>query len=139
MTKGQRACIVINLYYEEERQKSKTRQIEAGEIYGVSKEKVIPDLEQAISEGTTNEKLAIKAGVGKSNIAYLLAVKRSRPDLYEQVFIGKYSINKAYTTMKLDEAPPTTEEERQEELNERSTQLSVRQPLQLSADINDYA
>lgn len=116
MTKGQRACIVINLYYEEERQKSKTRQIEAGEIYGVSKEKVIPDLEQAISEGTTNEKLAIKAGVGKSNIAYLLAVKRKRPDLYEKVFDGSYSIGKAHTQMKRDENPPTTEEERQEEL-----------------------
>lgn len=95
-------------------------------------------MEQAISEGTTNEKLAIKAGVGKSNIAYLLAVKRKRPDLYEKVFDGFYSIGKAHTQMKLDENPPTTEEERQEELNERSTQLSVRQPLQLSADINDY-
>ncbi len=107
------------MYYEDERRKAKHR-----ELSGISNPD--PNLEQ----GRVNEILAAKAGVGKSNIAYLLAVKRSRPDLYEQVFIGKYSINKAYTTMKLDENPPTTEEERQEELNERSTQLSVRQHLQ---------
>lgn len=86
--------------------------------------------------GKSSKILAEKSGVGKTNIEYLIAVKKKRTDLYEKVFDGSYSINKAYTTMKLDEAPPTTEEERQEELNERSTKLSVRQHLRLLADTN---
>ncbi|WP_249645974.1 MULTISPECIES: hypothetical protein [unclassified Lysinibacillus] len=129
MTKGQRACIVINLYYEEEKQKALQRKILAGELYGVGKEKVTPEMESAFS-GEVAELIAKKSGVGKTNIYYLLAVKDKRPDLYEKVFDGSYSIGKAHTQMKLDENPPTTEEERQEELNERSTQSSVRQHLQ---------
>lgn len=112
LKRGQKAALVINLYYEEERRKAKERQVASGEIYGISKEKVIPNLDEPIFEGTTNEILATKSGVGKSNIAYLIAVKKKRPDLFEKVFNGNYSINKAYTEMKRDEAPVTTEEER---------------------------
>lgn len=81
-------ALVINLYYEEERRKAKERQVASGEIYGISKEKVIPNLDEPIFEGTTNEILATKSGVGKSNIAYLIAVKKKRPDLFEKVFNG---------------------------------------------------
>lgn len=72
-------------------------------------------MESAFS-GEVAELIAKKSGVGKTNIYYLLAVKDKRPDLYEKVFDGSYSIGKAHTQMKLDENPPTTEEERQEEL-----------------------
>lgn len=83
------------MFYEEERQKAKERQQEAGEVYGNGKEKVVPDLEHAKSDGRTNEILAKKAGIGKSSMAYLLAVYKARPDIFD----GEYSINKAYTWM----------------------------------------
>lgn len=69
-----------------------------------------------VKAGKTAVTIAQMSGVGKTNIEYLLAVKKKRPDLYEKVFDGSYSIGKAHTQMKLDENPPTTEEERQEEL-----------------------
>lgn len=114
LTKGQRACIVINLYYEEERPKAKLTQ--------GTRTDIMPEMARS-SIGSVNDIISAKSGVGRSNITYLLAVWRNRPDLYEKVFDGSYSIGKAHTQMKLDEAPPTTEEERQEELNERSTQI----------------
>src|SRR5699024_1681860 len=55
--------------------------------------------------GRTNEILAKKVGMSSRNIAYLLAVYRNRLDLFELVFDGSYSINKAYTQMKADEEP----------------------------------
>ncbi|OCX65479.1 hypothetical protein BFM98_00120 [Lysinibacillus sp. AR18-8] len=67
-----------------------------------------------VKTGKTAVTIAQMSGVGKTNIEYLLAVKKKRPDLYEKVFDGSYSIGKAHTQMKRDEAPPTTEEERQE-------------------------
>jgi hypothetical protein len=53
--------------------------------------------------GRTHEILAKKAGIGKSSMANLLAVYRNRPDLFERVFNGEISINKAYTQMKADD------------------------------------
>lgn len=114
LTKGQRACIVINLYYEAEKQKAKLTQ---GTRTDISSE-----METSLA-GEVADTLSKKSGVGKTNIYYLLSVRDNRPDLYEKVFDGSYSIGKAHTQMKLDEAPPTTEEERQEELEERSSQI----------------
>lgn len=114
LTKGQRACIVINLFYEEEKQKAKMTQ--------GTRTDISPEMETSLT-GEVAEVLSKKSGVGKTNIYYLLAVKDKRPDLYEKVFDGSYSIGKAHTQMKLDEAPPTTEEERQEELDARSSQI----------------
>ena len=100
LKRGQKAAIVIRLFYEEERQRAKER-----EYSGVKNPD--PNLEQ----GRTNEILAKKAGIGKSSMAYLLAVYRNRPDLFELVFDGTYTINKAYTQMKADEEPEKKEVE----------------------------
>src|SRR5690625_2173394 len=86
---GQRAAIVIRLFYEEERQKARERQRESGEIYGNGKEKVFPNLE---TPKHVHVELAKKAGIGKSSMANLLAVYRNRPDLEEKVFNGEYTI-----------------------------------------------
>lgn len=98
---GQKAALVIRLHYEEERLKSK-------EVYRMNvgrPKKSKPDLaEIKISRDTATE-LAKKAGVGRSSMTYLIAVYRNRPELYERVFNGEYSINKAYTEMKRDEEP----------------------------------
>ncbi|AUJ25828.1 hypothetical protein [Virgibacillus dokdonensis] len=88
---GQKAAIVIRLFYEEERRKANTRQGNRTDI--------VPNLEQSPEGGKTNEILAKKAGIGKSSMAYLLAVYKSRPDLFELVFDGNY------TQMKKDEEP----------------------------------
>jgi len=100
---GQKAALVIRLFYEEERQKARERQVQSGEIYGIGK--VSPDLDEPIKSERTDVALAKKAGIGKSSMANLLAVYRNRPDLFEQVFNGEISINKAYTQMKADEEP----------------------------------
>lgn len=47
-----------------------------------------PDLEGL--SGEVADILANKAGVSKTNIYYLLAVKKKRPDLFEKVFNGNY-------------------------------------------------
>lgn len=86
---GQRAALVIRLFYEEVRLKAEKR-----EISGINNPD--PNSEQ----GRTNEILAKKAGIGKSNMANLLAAYKTRADLFEKVFHGDYSINKAYTEMK---------------------------------------
>ncbi|ALC81553.1 hypothetical protein [Bacillus gobiensis] len=62
---------------------------------------------------------------------YLLAVYRNRPDIFQIVLDGQYSINKAYTQMKSDEAPeeePTeepiaVERKKVEELKEKESGL----------------
>jgi len=71
---GQKAALVIRL----ERRKAKER-----ELSGIRNPD--PNSEQ----GRTNEVLAKKAGIGKSNMANLLAVYRARPDLFERVFLAK--------------------------------------------------
>lgn len=102
LKRGQKAALVINLYYEEERRKAKDRMSEGGkgglegtpDLEGLSGEAadilakkakgsqgtrtdIVPDLEQSIN-GRANEALATKSGVGKSNIAYLIAVKKKK-------------------------------------------------------------
>lgn len=108
---GQKAAIVIRLYYEEEKRKAKGRQRTNA---GMLNEKLgrltnIPNLETSLESGGLHEILAKKAGIGKSNMAYLLAVYKKRTDLFNLVFDGSYSINKAYTQMKADEAPEVAE------------------------------
>lgn len=103
---GQKAALVIRLYYEEERRKSEKRRLAT-----LKQNTDDPNLEHRESDGRTNEVLAKKAGIGKSNMANLLAVYRNRPDLFEQVFNGEISINKAYTQMKADEAPEEVPQE----------------------------
>lgn len=70
----------------EERQKAKAR--EESTQFGNSGG---PSLELPHEKGKTHEILAKKAGIGKSSMAYLLAVYRNRPDLFELVFDGGYS------------------------------------------------
>src|SRR5690625_1255682 len=81
---GQRAALVIRLFYEEERQKAEGRQGARNDIR--------PNLDR--SSERTDEALAKKAGIGRSSMAYLIAVYRNRPDLFDLVFDGSYSINK---------------------------------------------
>ena len=105
---GQKAALVIRLYYEEERQKAKERMSEGGTIGNDIRwnGSGTPNLERAIEvTGETAEILAKKAGISKTNMYNLLAVYRNRPDLFERVFNGEISINKAYTQMKADEEP----------------------------------
>lgn len=106
--KGQIAALVIRLFYEEERQKAKERQ---GERTDLKFGDIPPNLERSSVDGETAEILRKKAGVGKSNMYYLLAVYKNRPDLFERVFNGEYSINKAYTQMKADEEPEEVPQE----------------------------
>jgi ParB-like nuclease domain len=103
---GQKAAMVIRLYYEEERRKAECRRqsTQFGNTEG-------PTLDQPKKEGKTYEILAKKAGIGKSSMANLLAVYRNRPDLFERVFNGEISINKAYTQMKADEEPEEVPQE----------------------------
>jgi ParB-like nuclease domain len=105
---GQKAAMVIRLHYEEERQKAKERMSIGGK--------------GGIEEGSANlhtlemgkdvaEILAKKVGMSRRNLYYLLAVYRNRHDLFERVFSGEYSINKAYTQMKADEEPEEVSQE----------------------------
>jgi len=112
---GQKAAMVIRLFYEEERRKAKERQAEnANQLNAkLGRKTKSPNLESSSADGETAEILRKKAGVGKSNMYYLLAVYRNRPDLFEQVFNGEISINKAYTQMKADEEPEQVPQENQ--------------------------
>lgn len=102
---GQRAAIVIRLFYEEEKRKAKASY---RDNVGRPKES-FPSLET--NKQHVHVELAKKAGIGKSSMANLLAVYRNRPDLFELVFDGTYTINKAYTQMKADEEPEKKEVE----------------------------
>lgn len=94
---GQKAAIVIRLFYEEERRKAKGRML-AGKS---------ADPTETFQEGVGEvaDILAKRVGVSSRYIYNLLSVYRNRPDLFELVFDGNYSINKAYTQMKKDEEP----------------------------------
>lgn len=128
LTRGQRAAIVINLYYEEERAKAEER--EARTRFG--SDTGYPELDTPEERGATNEILAKKSGVGKSNIAYLLAVKRNRPDLFAKVFSGEYAIGRAHAVMKKDEAPEEviteTPAEELRKIVEKQIELDSTQP-----------
>src|SRR5699024_4174728 len=99
------AAIVIRLFYEEEKRKAKASY---RDNVGRPKES-FPSLET--NKQHVHVELAKKAGIGKSSMANLLAVYRNRPDLFELVFDGSYTINKAYTQMKADEEPEQEEVE----------------------------
>src|SRR5690625_2425964 len=99
---GQKAALVIRLFYEELAQEAKVGQ--------GSRNDLLPNLAKSKISRDTAEELAKKAGIGRSNMTYLIAVYRNRPDLFERVFSGEYSINRAYTQMKADEAPEEVEE-----------------------------
>lgn len=73
---GQKAALVIRLYYEEERRKSELRR-----SLTLIQNTDVPNLDQQEENGRTNEILAKKAGIGKSSMANLLVVYRNRPDL----------------------------------------------------------
>ena len=105
LKRGQKAALVIRLFYEEERQKAKASY---RDNVGRPKES-FPGLET--NKQHVHVELAKKAGIGKSSMANLLAVYRNRADLFEQVFNGTISINKAYTQMKADEEPEQVDEE----------------------------
>lgn len=105
---GQKAAMVIRLFYEELAQEAK-----ANSLANLKQNTELPDLaNRGISRDTANE-LAKKAGIGRSSMTYLISVYRNRPDLFERVFNGEISINKAYTQMKADEEPEEVPQENQ--------------------------
>ena len=84
---GQRAAIVVRLYYEDG--------IKAGrEMQGARTDLTFLPNGKKVN---TYKMLAKKAGVGQGSIGRLIPVYRNRPDLFELVFDGTYTINKAYT------------------------------------------
>ena len=105
---GQRAALVIRLFYEEERIKAERRK--QATQFGSSSAEVesfpLPEV-----SGKTRDVLGKKAGTSGRYIGSLLAVYRNRPDLFERVFNGEYSINRAYTQMKADEEPEEVPQE----------------------------
>lgn len=103
---GQKAAMVIRLFYEEERMKAKERQ--RATQFGNTDS---ANLQTPEMSGETAEILAKKSGMSKRNLYSLLAVYRNRHDLFERVFNGEISINKAYTQMKADEAPEEVPQE----------------------------
>lgn len=89
---GQRAAIVIRLHYKDGGAQGKRT-----------------DLSQDWEKLNIHEKLAKMAGISKGSIGNLIMVFKRRADLFEKVFSGEYSINKAYTQMKADEQPEEVE------------------------------
>ena len=114
LKRGQKAALVIRLFYEEERQKAELRK-QATQFGSTDVENFPPP---SVS-GKTREILGRKAGMTGRNIGYLLAVYRNRPDLFELVFDGTYTINKAYTQMKADEEPEQEEVEQPIEVEKK--------------------
>src|SRR5690625_1870245 len=91
---GQRAAIVIRLFYKDGGEQGKRNDL-------------FPNGKKLNTQST----LAKMAGVGNGSIGRLTEVYRNRPDLFELVFDGTYTINKAYTQMKADEEPEQEEVE----------------------------
>jgi hypothetical protein len=58
------------LFYEEERQKARERQVQSGEIYGIGK--VSPELDEPIKSEKTDVALAKKAGINGESTATVL-------------------------------------------------------------------
>src|SRR5690625_5133682 len=114
---GQKAAIVIRLYYEEERQKAEKRK-QATQFGSNAEVETFPLPEVSAK---TRDVLGKKAGVSGRYIGTLLAVYRNRPDLFERVFSGEYTINRAHTQMKADEEPTELQEiaEEPEAINAR--------------------
>lgn len=98
---GQRAALAMRFHYNEERENGKRNQGNRTDLTS-----------SPIGEKVdTHDRIAKMAGVGKGSIGRLLPVYRNRPDLFELVFNGEYSINKAYTQMKADEQPEEVPQE----------------------------
>ncbi|MDQ0154979.1 ParB/RepB/Spo0J family partition protein [Robertmurraya andreesenii] len=108
---GQKASIIIRLYYEEERKKAKKRQLST--LVQNTDTEIFQEREV---NGETAKILADKVGITARYMYQLLAVYKSRDDLFQLVFEGKYSINKAHTEMKRDE-PTVVEESNEEKTN----------------------
>ncbi|ONK24370.1 hypothetical protein BLX87_05505 [Bacillus sp. VT-16-64] len=85
---GQKAALVIRLHYKDGGAQGKRT-----------------DLSQDWEKLNIHEKLAKMAGISKGSIGNLITVYKRRTDLFERVFNGEYSINRAYTQMKADEQP----------------------------------
>src|SRR5690625_3576326 len=98
---GQRAAIVIRLCYEEERQRAK----ESYKANVGRPNKSLPDLAEIKITRDTSVELAKKAGIGRSNMTYLIAVYRNRTDLFELVFDCNYTINNDYTQKTATDRP----------------------------------
>src|SRR5699024_440129 len=94
---GQRAAIVIRLYYEEEKQKAEGRSGTRTDLGAKLQQGKRNDLFPNGKKLNTQSTLAKMAGVGNGSIGRLTEVYRNRPDLFELVFDGTYTINKAYT------------------------------------------
>ena len=101
---GQKAALVIRLFYEELAQEAK-----ASSLANLKQNTEYANFQSREMSGETADILAKKAGMSKRNLYFLIAVYRNRPDLFEKVFSGEYSINKAYTQMKADEQPEEVE------------------------------
>jgi hypothetical protein len=117
LTKGQRACIVLN---SDEAQRiakeAKERQEQAGERGkegGRGNKKPLPTNDgkgKRDRDRQTAYILGSRAGVSGGQMERLMAVKRNRPDIYLKVFAGydengrEYTIGRAHAEMKRDEA-----------------------------------
>ncbi|MEK5103754.1 hypothetical protein MKX83_17370 [Cytobacillus sp. FSL M8-0252] len=104
LSRNQKAALVILLHYEEERRKARERMLLGKAIDPTEK------LQEGDLSGETAKILSKKVGITSRYMYQLLAVYKSRLDLFQLVKDGKYSINKAYTQMKADEAPEVVEE-----------------------------
>src|SRR5690625_474230 len=111
LKRGQKAALVIRLFYHD-------LSIEAEKRMLSGTKNPSADLHEGMS-GDVAEILAKKVGMSRRNLYYLLAVYRNRPDLFELVFDGTYTINKAYTQMKADEEPEQEEVEQPIEVEKK--------------------
>ncbi|MEH7521663.1 ParB N-terminal domain-containing protein [Bacillus sp. JJ1503] len=101
---GQKSAIVIRLFYEEERQEARKRQLST--LVQNADTEIFQERDVS---GEAAQILADRVGVSARYMYQLLAVYKSRLDLFQLVFDGKYSINRAYSQMKKDEAPEVVE------------------------------
>src|SRR5690625_33404 len=92
---GQRAAIVILLYYHDMKAEGKARMSTGGNDRVATNGKT----------QNTHKSLSNKAGVGQGSISRLITVYRNRLDLFHQVRDGEITIGRAYQQMKDDEKP----------------------------------
>src|SRR5699024_788473 len=80
LKRGQKAALVIRLFYEEMTQEAK-----ANSLANLKQNTDSANLHTREMSGEVADKLAKKAGMSKRNLYFLLAVYRNRPDLFELV------------------------------------------------------
>src|SRR5699024_2740173 len=85
----------------------------------------------------TRDVLGKKANVSGRYIGTLLAVYRSRPDLFEKVFNGECTINRAHTQMKADEEPDDPEQDEQVAVDAREYIDKVIREEHMNPQIDD--